>query len=131
MTYFFTTSPLEATNCPMTCTLVNLCLNIVIALCMCLVIYLIIKFIICAYRHFMCYHIALHFHCIHGFEKGKSTFVAIEFSNLSDVTYVYIAQLNTPITLLSMEDRGIYPTYPIKHKNMTYQIHQIVISYYI
>ncbi len=86
------------------------------------VLYLIIKFIISAYRYFMLYNIALYFCWIHGFAKGKSTYVALEFSNLSEVTYVHIAQLNTPITLLSVDDREKHPTYFIKWRNMMYYL---------
>ncbi len=62
----------------------------------------------------------LHLRQIHGFGKAKFTYVVIEFSNLSDVAYVHITQLNTPITLLLVDDKGKHPIQKTKPSNMIY-----------
>ncbi len=49
-----------------------------------------------------------HFTVYIGHEKGPSTTIAIELSNLSEIVNVHIAQVKVPITLLSVHDADHY-----------------------
>ncbi len=45
---------------------------------------------------------------MHGHDRGPSTAITIELSNLTEIVNVHIAQVTIPITLLSVHDSEHY-----------------------
>ncbi len=73
-------------------------------ICLTLLLYVILKGLCRCYRHFCRYHCTLHFHCVHGHDRGPLTVIAIEFNNLLEIVNVHIAQVKLPFRLLSVHD---------------------------
>ncbi len=72
--------------------------------CLMLLLYVILRAIFRCYKHFHQYHMTTYFFGAHGHDKGPSTAIAIELSNLSEIIDVNIAHVNIPITLFSVHN---------------------------
>ncbi len=97
-----------ATDMPSACSGTNIYIYLLTALCMMLLLYVILKLILRWYKHFCRYHTILHFSRICGQDIRPLTDIAIEFSNLSEIVNIHIAQIKIPITLLSVHDAEAY-----------------------
>ncbi len=74
------------------------------AICILILLYAIVKMIIRGSQYFHRYQTITHFMCEHEHDKGPSTVIALELSTMSEITHVYIAHLNIPITRLSVQE---------------------------
>ncbi len=87
-----------------TCHRNNIYMYLLSAVCLTLLPYVILSILLQWYRQFCHYHTTLHFHRMHGHDKGPSTAIAIELSNLSEIVNIHTTQVKIPITLLSVHD---------------------------
>ncbi len=102
ISYYFTTSNVVNAQIDKTTAkeVSYIFIYLLITLCFVILLYVILKLFLKWYKQFQRYHTTLPFHGMHGHNKGPLTTIAIEFSNLSEIVNVKIAQVRIPITLL-------------------------------
>ncbi len=61
---------------------------------------------------------------MHGHDRGTSTAIAIELTNLTEIVNVLIAQIKIPITLLSVHDADRHD-YHVVSGNWLYDFHKV------
>ncbi len=115
MTYFVTTTPIESFNGEeINCQTDNMFLHVFYALLLLVALYYGIVLLNKLYNHFTTYNTILNFCRGHGLATGPRIDIVLEFYNLQDGLLVHIAQVQTPIPLISVLDDLVYPTFSIK-----------------
>ncbi len=67
---------------------------------------------------------------MHRHDRGSSTAIAIELSNLTEIVNVHIAQVNIPITLLSVHDAD-HHDYHVVSGHWLYDFHKLSKSIFL
>ncbi len=115
MTYFVTTTPAKAfSHDRISDGDENMFLHIFYALLLLFALYYAILLLKKLYNYLTTYKTILNFCRGHDLITGPRTDIAIEFCNLQHGLSVHVAQLQTPIPLLTVTDDSAYPIFSIK-----------------
>ncbi len=115
MTYFVTTTPAEAfSGDNIKDGDENMLLHIFYALLLIIALYYLIMILKKLYNHLTTYNTILNFCRGHRLITGPRTVIAIEFCNLQHGILVHVAQVQTPMPLLTVTDDSAYPNFNIK-----------------